>query len=111
MGFAQPQRLFSLCEQAELVSPQWEGGAADHTDLNVRLPLFKRAASQPLSLSSQLQRKALLFVAVDHGLVAMVRQCMELWRGGGGECSPQLVATWVSEKMREISEEKNALCR
>ena len=35
VGFVEPQRLFSLCKQADLLSHTWEGGGTDHTDVNV----------------------------------------------------------------------------
>lgn len=89
-GLAVPQRLFSLCESADLLLPAWDLGS-EQSD-------------------TRFQRKALLSVALEHDLMSLLIGCSRAWMDGGSDSDLALLAEWVGLKVGELMDEKHRLC-
>jgi hypothetical protein len=63
------------------------------------------------SLSCQVQRKALLSVALDHGMRSLLRDCAFTWSSGGGDISFSVFLDWLRDKMEDMRNQKDHICQ
>eukprot|EP00731_Ephydatia_muelleri_P015547 Em0008g1267a len=90
-AFAEPQRLFSLCEQAELLN-----AVVEHEQRDLAL-----------------QRKALLSVCLENDLTSILLQCAQMWKLTDvlrSEYGPHLVLQWIDQTLNDLLEENTNFC-